>query len=246
MRNTIKHINNAKNDQGGFTLIEMAIVLMIMGLILASTAQLLTQRQEWLQAENTRVRIADATEAITAFRNLYGRYPCPASLTAQAYQPDNATALAQNYGRESDCTDITQAPGAGIGAQGYAVVNTINNAGAIQPTRLVTYDDTSTPAPNDFTNVSPRIRIGALPFKHLNMEERDTYDGYNNRIFYAITEHLAVSDTFNPATGAIHIVDENNNSLINPPADNSAPLGDTAHFIIFSAGACGSKHFGPF
>ncbi len=199
----------------GFTLVEMSIVLVIIGMVVAASAQLMQQRQEWLQKENTKQAIVDANDAITAFRNTYGRYPCPASLTATA-----AGVNAALYGIESNsttgagtkCADMASvAIGAGIDAtDGYAVVAG-PGVGA------------------------PRIRVGALPFKNLNIEEREAYDGYGNRIIYAVTESLAVADTFNPQAGGIRILNDQNASIIQP--------ADSAHFIILTSGENGAGGF---
>ena len=218
----------------GFTLVEMAIVIVIVGLVIAASAQLLQQRQVWLQTENTRLAIQSANEAITAFRNTYGRYPCPASLNAT---PDNA-ATAPFYGIESDCLDTaTVAIGAGVDANlGYSVV-----AG----NRIVTYDDRATDPPTNIikdpgAGDPPRVRVGTLPFKNLNMEESEMYDGYRNRIVYALTEHLANAKTFTANSGAITVLNDQNASIIE---QNAAGDIATAHFIIYSTGENGAGAF---
>jgi prepilin-type N-terminal cleavage/methylation domain-containing protein len=78
----------------GFTLIEMAIVIMIIGLLVASLMPLYGLYQKQQEISNTEVNVTVAISAIGTFRSLHGRYPCPASLTQDRNDP--------LYGRE-DC-----------------------------------------------------------------------------------------------------------------------------------------------
>lgn len=226
MRNTVNTPNAAASSlkgQRGFTLVEMAIVTMIIGLIIAATAQLMTQRQHWLQKQRTETAVATANNAISGFRDTYGRYPCPASLSAVAGDPF--------YGIESDCSDVaTVAEGTGVDAAlGYArVVSDPTTLG--DPARVVTYFDKNLGA--DVGPVAPRIRIGTLPFKNLNLEETSILDGYGNRIIYAVTEQMAVSDTYEDDDGGIIILNDQGDSIVAP--DHSA------HFLILSSGENGN------
>ena len=221
MFSTVKKHN--LKDSRGFTIIEMAIVTMIIGLVFASAAQLLTQRQQWVQKENTRLAVISANAAISNFRDTFGRYPCPASLTAVPGDAD--------YGIESDCDDTSVAVGAGIGPEGYAIT-----AGQ----RTVAYNDRATDPPT-LINEVPRVRTGALPFKTLNMDETEMVDGYRNRIIYAVTEPLAVAKKFASDAGAIAVLNDQGASVIAPGVAG----GDTAiaHFALISSGENGAGGF---
>ena len=116
------------------------------------------------------------------------------------------------YGRETDCTNIVDADfqlDQGVTAAGVAVV-----AGQFPNTR---------------------VRVGALPFKSLNMEEDFAYDGYKQRLMYAVTEVMATNDGFSSTGGAIEILDDSGGSALDVPG--------TAHFIIFSLGENGAGSF---
>ncbi len=191
------------HTEKGFTIIEMAIVIAIIGLFLAAAGQLYIQYDRYQKKNDTTLDMLAVSGAVTNFRNLYGRYPCPASLTANR---ENT----QIYGMETACDD-TSGPdftlGAGVTAAGVAVV-----------------PGTKTPG--------ERVRIGMIPFRALNLEEDQAYDGERNRFIYAISEKMAVSTTFTPDGGEISILNDAGGSLIEPP--------NSAHFMIMSAGENGA------
>ena len=95
MRRTLKAKHH--NNQSGFTLIEMAIVILILGVGIAAFVPLYNVHLKKERVEATQKHVEMATEAIGHFRSLYGRYPCPASLTDDR---DDSS-----YGRE-DCDPI--------------------------------------------------------------------------------------------------------------------------------------------
>ncbi|MEZ5918725.1 MAG: type II secretion system protein [Alphaproteobacteria bacterium] len=204
------------SGQKGFTLIEMSAVLLILGLLVAAGGRLYTQWLEFKAVEDTRTDITTANLALQNFLETYGRYPCPAGLTIDRDDPD--------YGRETDCADTSVAVG-GTGtvdgkADAYYVVASQRAA--------VTYKSRSTGT--DTTEV-PRIRIGALPFRMLGLEEEEAYDGWRRRLMYAVTENLGVSDIFEPEDGGVTIWNDQNASMTAEP--------DAAHFIVFSYGENG-------
>ncbi len=64
---------------GGFTLIEVAIVLLIGGILLASSSALLLTYMKKVEINTTEKRLEAIQEAMQLFLNLNGRYPCPAN-----------------------------------------------------------------------------------------------------------------------------------------------------------------------
>ncbi len=91
MRNTIKKYNNKQ----GFTLLEIAIVLVLIGLVLAPAIAIYKNYRidkDWTETEE---KLDIAVNELGGFRSIYSRYPCPASQTAV---PGDA-----NYGFE-DCS----------------------------------------------------------------------------------------------------------------------------------------------
>ncbi|MCB1651813.1 MAG: prepilin-type N-terminal cleavage/methylation domain-containing protein [Alphaproteobacteria bacterium] len=195
----------------GFTLVEMAMVMIVVGLVLAGAAQLYAQKLEHMRVDNGRTDVASATQALNGFLQQNGRYPCPASLTAGVTDA--------GYGREMPgCNTIATSPS--IGIEGVVAVAGVRN---------VDYTNQVTNAA--FGPAVPEVYIGALPFKELNMDESAAIDGYGNKILYAVTENLAIKETYEPEDGAIEINDETGNSSLQRPG--------SAHFIVFTTGENG-------
>ncbi|MBX2834806.1 MAG: prepilin-type N-terminal cleavage/methylation domain-containing protein [Micavibrio sp.] len=84
-------------SEKGFTLIEVCIALIIIGLIIGTAAQVYQQRLTWLRANQTTQRIESIQMALANFVELNGRFPCPASLTSRVGEGDSD----KFYGREA-------------------------------------------------------------------------------------------------------------------------------------------------
>lgn len=65
----------------GFTLVELAVVMAIVGLVLGSLMYTLSAQTEQRNFEDTRRRLDQARELILAFAIVKGRLPCPARYT---------------------------------------------------------------------------------------------------------------------------------------------------------------------
>ncbi len=66
----------------GYSLLEMAIVLVIFGLISVAALQVYVLYKKDAQIEQTNISLLRAKNAIGDFRKMYGRYPCPARVDA--------------------------------------------------------------------------------------------------------------------------------------------------------------------
>ena len=71
-------MNNSLTHSRGFSLIEMAIVLLIMGLLLGGGLALLGPQIESQKIKDTQRILEDAKEALIGFAMANGRLPCPA------------------------------------------------------------------------------------------------------------------------------------------------------------------------
>lgn len=188
----------------GYSLIELATVMIIIGLLVAPMIAAYNSYQKKLAFEVTDDNIALVSTAMGAYRALNGRYPCPASITADRDSPD--------YGRESDCSSTVIAPGSC--ADGICVKNSARS----------------------IAGVPIRVRVGSIPFRHLNVSENTSYDAYGQRLTYVLTESLGDKDKFKMDGGGIGVVDTQSPpvSVIGTGADEN-----TAHFIIIAHGANG-------
>lgn len=175
--------------QRGFTLIEMTMVIIIFGIIVAAFAGVYTQYINHQRSETTRINVNNLASALGNFRTMYGRYPCPASLT----EDRNSV----TYGRETDCKDSVVPVGTCL--DGICVE---------ESTREI---DPGTGA------FKPRVRIGFAPFRELGLDEDEVYDGFGRRLFYVVTERQAVAATFSAQEGGIEITNEAGNSILAPP-----------------------------
>lgn len=79
------------NRARGFSLVEMAVVLLIIGLLLTGLLLPLGAQVEQRKITETIRRLEDARDALIAFAIVNGRLPCPA--TAAALSGDEAPAV---------------------------------------------------------------------------------------------------------------------------------------------------------
>ncbi|HEX2621182.1 MAG TPA: hypothetical protein VHL11_13565, partial [Phototrophicaceae bacterium] len=189
----------------------MAIVIMILGVAIAAFSPLYKLHMDYQETQKTKISIDDITASIGGFRAVNGRYPCPASLTAQHGDA--------NYGRE-DCSDLTALAPAGT---------CVNGICREQSERAIPHMDPYLPG-NPIVGTPPMVRVGAVPFRELNIDESEAYDGYDNRVMYVVTENLMDDVTFRADQGGIEIVNDATPAtpIISPAA--------SAHFLIFSYG----------
>jgi prepilin-type N-terminal cleavage/methylation domain-containing protein len=89
--------------QRGFSLVEMAIVLTIVGILLAGLLPTISSQIEQARRSETRKQMAEIQQALMGFAIINGRFPCPTTNT----DPANA-----NYGLEtSPCSTAPTAEG---------------------------------------------------------------------------------------------------------------------------------------
>ncbi len=70
-----------RNNNKGFTLIEMAMVLVIVGVALGSGLMVFNQYTILSKIDETKARLAEVLEAIDDYVDKYGMLPCPADPT---------------------------------------------------------------------------------------------------------------------------------------------------------------------
>lgn len=75
----MKTIRSNTSRIGGFSLVEMAIVLAIMGLVLGSSLTIFSAMRDQQHFNDTNALLGEAQDALTGFAIANGRLPCPAS-----------------------------------------------------------------------------------------------------------------------------------------------------------------------
>lgn len=77
---------NILSNRSGFTLVEIAIVLVIVGLLLNGGMMILSSQQEMSRIEETTTLLNEAREALIGYAIVNGRLPCPASGAANGME----------------------------------------------------------------------------------------------------------------------------------------------------------------
>lgn len=205
-----------KKAQRGFTIVELAIVVVISSLFLFSIFKALALYSEEVAKDTTELNIDVLDASMSRFFQANDRYPCPARLDAVPGDAD--------YGLEQ-CADPNNLDVAGH------VDNPVFNG-----------DPAGTPG-----NVYDSILIGAFPVhtiepcllndlpecarRDLFLTEERMFDGYGNKLTYAVTQGLTDETAYRNTGGGIEVEDENLLSVLETPY--------TAHYIIFSHGPNG-------
>jgi len=173
-------------NRSGFTLVELAIVILIVGMIITTFSVMNKIYVESHRHYKIQGNLDNVKTALNFFRNNVGRFPCPAN---PALNPGDV-----GYGAE-DCslTAITGERDAD-GIAGNDPVLTGNLP-------LYGFDDgAGNPA-------APRIELKRL-VTTTKLEGRDITDPWNGEFTYAVSQLLTNSGSFNTSFGVIRITDE--------------------------------------
>lgn len=193
----------------GFTLVEIALVVIIAGLVTGAAFDLYKAHRADQDDQVTRENIDLAHEALNEFFALHGRYPCPANPGLSPTDPDYGEEVCRNYGAGDPCP-------AGLFCTEVGSRDANGN---------------STPDPvaiGALPAKTIRNLINAVP-----ITPRHMVDGYDSKFTYAVSE-LMTEQTYsllmpaNSQLGAIDLRDENNRTVIEPEK--------SIHFVILSHG----------
>ncbi len=240
----------------GYTLVEFAVAVLIMGVMLSSIGAVGTQ---YLKAQKENTTLNNASLLAAAINNYLvqtGHYPCPAPFVPRSDAAD--------YGVAGDCTDHTVPigqcnHGGGAADHNYCVqVSNRNwNPSGVAPAKWndvwpplwaqsPPWPPTIAPGPQSTPYWNGRVRRGEVPFRTLGIPEYETLDGYGDEFQYAVTENLAVKGLYNKDLGGIDVVNANAPvapttadpsgyaSLVTAPADSLG--GGSVQYILISSG----------
>lgn len=209
MHHTIEKLLSSlriKNRQAGYTLIQMAIAMLVLGILMAAFLNVYTLYSNAQKATTTQENVASAVQKLQTYRQSFGTYPCPSPMNVARESP------APVYGRASDYAQYrpsgTTPLSIGQCADGICIEGNVRSDLVATPTI--------------------RVRVGALPFRDMQMDENETYDGYGSRLWYAVTEDMCNLSTFNDTMGGINIVNDLGESQTSPPKSGA--------FIVISPG----------
>lgn len=204
-------MNRQKVSQAGFTLIEVAMVVLIGGLMMAAAATALTNYLKQSRIATTQSRMQDIDTALVQYLSTNGVLPCAASLTDA---PDSAT-----FGRQiandpayPGNTDCYTAAGGAAGTFKNAAGRTV----AVPP----------------FAAPDGKIVIGAVPVRTLNLPDQDIADAWGSRFLYAVSSSLTVVNGYDPNLGVISVIDSAGADV----ALNTDGTGGAAQYVIVAPG----------
>ncbi|HNQ92826.1 MAG TPA: prepilin-type N-terminal cleavage/methylation domain-containing protein [Alphaproteobacteria bacterium] len=176
-------INNTTSDRrtrsDGFSLIEVAIVLLILGILIVPAIYLYNIGIQTQRHSQKEASIKAATMALTKYALLHGRYPIPAD------------------------------PGIAMGAPTFGHSAPIPAGGPPPPwpdCQLGTTAANEVCRTTANTYLGRSVLIGVLPFAELNVPLNSVIDPDKNLITYAITESMTDTTTYNESGGGVIVL----------------------------------------
>ncbi len=209
----------------GFTIIELSVVLVIAGLVVAGAAELYRVYAQGQKLEVTQDHLKTIDSSISSYFAARGQYPCPAD---PALPIDDANAgIEQRDAVSGQCV----VSGGAVEVNGARDANgdgTIDRIliGAVPYKTLKIAQDTDTAGNFIGSNAAISGASG-----------QDALDGWQNRIVYAVTKSLTRQATYSQVYGAISVRTEGGTQLTNPD--------DSAHMVLVAPGANGVGAYRP-
>ncbi|MBI4031348.1 MAG: type II secretion system protein [Proteobacteria bacterium] len=200
-------------NQGGFSLVELSIVIIVSGIVTLLISSFLTMYKGQNELVKTAESIEMAKYATQAYFSVYGRYPCPSDITLPQADP--------NYGVENR----DSATGLCLTTPAFPAVDG--------------RDVNANGGPDD----SEKILIGGLPYKSLSGEllgpdieiskvkQNNILDGWGHQLTYVVTKGMTAAATYDDESGSIEVKDETDRSLLS--------LSGSAHAAFISHGKNG-------
>ena len=196
--------------ESGFTLVEIAIVIVIIGLLTLPLFELYRQYLIERKMSLTQERITQSSAQISGFFNNALRYPCPSDRALPVDDP--------NYGREF-------APGCDPATIGLSVGSCTPGGGVCLVPGARDANGDGDPDP---------VLIGGVPIRssrevrNTGLSDNLTFDGWDSQLTYAVTLSLTSNATFSVRNGAIAAIDEFGQA--------TAGINDDAHYALLSHG----------
>ncbi len=178
-----------KDSSSGFSLIEVAIALIVIGLFITPIIMIYNISMQASILNTTKARLSNVESALNKYVIKYGHYPAPADRN-----------IAQGL--------------AGFGVSVAAITTNCSTppatAGAACRTQIGAENGDGVGGPDD-------VLIGDIPFATLGIRYDNILDGYGKKFIYAVTQSQTVAGTFNNAWGAINVLNHDGNNLFTLP-----------------------------
>jgi type II secretory pathway pseudopilin PulG len=210
-----------RNKRDGFSLIEVAIGLLIIGLMIGP---MMMEYTAWVSREQYQVTKDNGTfieDALTKYVENYGCYPVPAM---PGVNSSSAAAGIEAVTRAT-CVPLTV-------AQLVAIPPCVASDPVV----------CQEPAAAGVAGVGP-VLVGDVPYNTLGLPKKYILDGYGRKYTYAVSANLvldALAPTFDDAKGAIKVVDLKGNG---PPQGTFIGGVINAHYAVISHGKDGAGAF---
>lgn len=232
-----------KRTTGGFSLIELAILVTIVGLFVSSAAQTYRLYLKKTAYNTTKERMNILEVSLSKFMSVYGRLPCPADPAFGVGHPqggvENCRPAGAAYPTIACTADESLCRVASAFSQFTPVTSAPTNENQTQVIGTV-------PSTGDGKD---RILRGGIPYTTLGISARDAYDGWGSMYTYAVSELLASfyflpqGHTGNNCEEVCHVVNGG------ASFSRSAPAGKRFTDVVFASygtpvGACPSFSIG--
>lgn len=167
-----------KKSKSGFSLLELAIFMVIVGLVTATTLQTYKIYTSGKALNITKGRLFEIESALTQFLTKNGRLPCP------AVPSEGPTALTSGMEISTCGSDPTEGAVGSCTAGGYC----------------------QSPGRDANSNATPDLVLsGYVPYITLGLAMKSSLDGWDKKIKYVVTAKLTQSATYNAGYGAISV-----------------------------------------
>jgi prepilin-type N-terminal cleavage/methylation domain-containing protein len=219
-----------ESDNGGFSFIELAIALVIIGLFTTTCLQIykIYQYDHIRNALNSIMPQGAVDVALERFIIQNNRFPCPANPALQENDPNAGVEFCQYHNNTAgpsgaNVDDVLPlSPGAHIG--GFWRVQGVGTTG--------------------LGAAKDSVLIGSVPYATLGLAAHDSYDGWGRQFGYAVTEAFTITPTGTqalPSMGTIRLVDGQNQSVF----AKTRYAADYHPFVVWSYGSSRAGAYTP-
>jgi type II secretory pathway pseudopilin PulG len=178
---------------GGFTLVELAVVVLVVTLLLGSLLIPLATQVEQRNVSETQKRLQEIKEALIAYAIANGRFPCPAVVTG-ASSDSGKEAFAPAIGNETNgnCSNFFNGyvPGVTLGLSNVDDQGFVVDAWGLKANRIryAVHDGSTLGSPYVFTGRDKMRAVG------VQLLGKSSLDGGSNLLFVCASAGGSTSD----------------------------------------------------